>query len=49
MLGDILFLHSLGREVGFYFVIKEISGFLISDGVCDIIPDLSSDVRKASL
>ena len=50
MLGDILFLcwfHSFTYEVGFHFVLEEVSRFHISNNACDIIPDLSTDVRKA--
>ena len=34
------------QEAGFHFVLEEMSRFHISDGVWDIIPDLSSDVGK---
>ena len=50
MLGDILFLHwlhSLAQEVGFHFVLEEVSRFYISNGVWDIIPDLYTYLRKA--
>ena len=49
MLGDILFLYwfySLAQEVGFHFVLEEVSRCHISTGVWDIIPDLSNDIRK---
>ena len=47
MLGDILFLyfHSLAQEVGFHFVLEEVSRLHISAVVWDIIPDLSTDVQ----
>ena len=49
MLGDILFLywfHLLAQEVGFHFVLEDVSRFHTSNGVWDFIPDLSTDIRK---
>ena len=52
MLGDFLFLHwvhLLAQEVGFHFLLEEVSRFHISNVVWDFIPDLSIDVRKTFL
>ena len=49
MLGDVLFLYwfqSLEQEVGFHFLLEEVSRFHISNGVWDIIPDLNTDVQS---
>ena len=51
MLGNILFLHwfhSLAQEVGFHFVLEEMSRFYISNVVWDFIPDLGEESLKSN-
>ena len=49
MLGDVLFLYwfrSLAHEVGFHFVLEQVSRFYVYNDVWDITPDLAPTYEK---